>query len=99
MAFTIASALRWWSREQPIQLALSGDDEPCTFGELYHWSARVGRHLQDLGVKSGDRVSVVAANSMDYAVLAFGLMRIGAIAAPLSFRSTATEIRDSFDDL
>jgi len=99
MAFTIASALRWWSLEQPDQLALSVDDEPCTFGELYAWSARVGRYLQGLGVQPGDRVGVVAPNSMDYALLAFGLMRIGAIGAPLNFRSTATEIHDAFADL
>ena len=99
MAFTIASALRWWSRECPNQLALSVDDEPCTLGELHDWSGRVARRLLDLGVKPGDRVCAVAPNSMDYAVLAFGLMRTGAIAAPLSFRSTASEIHESLQDL
>lgn len=99
MSFTVLSALRWWSRECPEQLALSVDDEPVTFGELYRWSERVGSHLSDLGVRAGDRVSIVGVNSLDYAVLAFGLVQIGAIGAPLSFRSTAKELRDAWSDL
>jgi fatty-acyl-CoA synthase len=99
MAFTINRALRWWSLECPDQVALSFEDQTCSFGELYAWSARVGDHLTGLGVKPGDRISMVAANSLEYAILAFGAMRIGAIGAPLSMRSTATEIRDAFSDL
>jgi len=99
MAFTITSALRWWSKECPDQLALSVDDCACSFAELDSWSAHVAVYLQTLGVKPGDRVCMVGSNSMEYAVLAFGLMRAGAIGAPLSFRSTATEIRDALSDL
>lgn len=99
MGFNVLSALRWWSRECPKRTSLSVDDQPISFGELYDWSARVGAHLQRLGVQPGDRVSVVAVNSLEYAVLAFGLVHIGAIGAPLSFRSTASELRSAYDDL
>lgn len=98
MSFTIASALRWWSRECPDQLALSVDDEPCTFGELFAASSRIGDDLLRQGVSSGDRVCMIGSNSMPYALLAFGLMRIGAIGVPLSYRSTASELRGAFDD-
>lgn len=99
MIFTIARALYWWSRETPAQTALSFEDQPLSFAELYSWSGRVGDFLSKNGVRPGDRVAVVATNSMHYAVLAFALVRIGAIGAPLSFRSTASELKDWFTDL
>jgi fatty-acyl-CoA synthase len=99
MSFTITNALRWWSRECPDQLVMQVDGEPCTFAELYAWSGRVGEHLLQLGVNAGDRVCMVGFNSLEYAVVAFGLLRIGAIGAPLSFRSTDRELADAFGDL
>jgi fatty-acyl-CoA synthase len=95
MAFTITHALRWWVREFPDRVAISVDDRTLTYGELYAWSARVAAYLTDLGVKPRDRVAVVAVNSMEYAVVSVALVRIGAIVAPLSFRSTSREIAES----
>lgn len=98
MAFTIYSALKWWACECPNQTALSVEDQPITFAELWSWAGRTADYLAKLGVKPGDRVAAVAMNSLEYAVLAFGLMRAGALATPLSFRSTASEIADAFTD-
>ncbi|MBP7337114.1 class I adenylate-forming enzyme family protein [Niveispirillum sp.] len=99
MSFTVNSALGWWAREMPDQTALSVDGQPCTFRELQQWSLRVGEHLTDAGVRPGDRVCVIGTNSMNYAVLAFALAQIGAIGAPLSFRSTPSEIADALAEL
>lgn len=99
MNFTIASTLRWWSRDQGDALALSVDDRLLSFRELYDWSGRIGARLIELGVRPEDRICVVAMNSMEYAILAMGMMRIGAIAAPLNFRSTVSELRDWRADL
>src|SRR5690606_41647530 len=98
MAFTICSALRWWAGECPNQTALSVADEPLPFAELWSWAGRTADYLAKSGVRPGDRVAAVAMNSLEYAVLAFGLMRAGALATPLSFRSTAHEIADAFTD-
>src|SRR5262249_14070159 len=97
--FTIARALQWWARETPTQTALRFADQPVSFAELYSWSGRVAGLLLGHGVGAGDRVGMVATNSLHYAVLAFALVRIGAIGAPLSFRSTASELEDWFIDL
>jgi fatty-acyl-CoA synthase len=40
-------------------------------------------------------VAVIGTNSMEYAVLALALLRVGAVFTPLSFRSTAREILES----
>lgn len=95
--FTVARALKWWAREMPDAIALSVEDDPIGFGELYAWSGRVGRHLQELGVKSGDRLMMIGQNSMNYAVLILAAMRIGAIGAPVSFRATSFEIAEAIE--
>lgn len=99
MNFTIARALRFWSEEMPDQPALSYENRSVSFKELFAWAGRVAHDLHVRGVRPGDRVSMVATNSLDYAVLACGLIRLGAIGAPLSFRSTASELREWFDEL
>ncbi|NWG52994.1 MAG: AMP-binding protein [Hydrogenophilaceae bacterium] len=99
MPFTIKRALQWWARERADELALSVDGAPCTFAALYDWSARIGAFLQARGVRPGDRVSMVAMNSLSYAALIFGVMRIGAIGAPINFRSTPSEIAAAFEAL
>jgi fatty-acyl-CoA synthase len=99
MAFSVASALRWWARDCPDRVALSVDDETVTFGELYAWTSRIGARLLEMGVRGGDRIAIMGVNSMEFAVLEFGAMRIGAISTPLSFRSTARELRELLTEL
>lgn len=98
MSFTITSALRWWRCECPDELAWSVDDELLTYRELMDWSGRVGAFLQSRGVKPGDRVTMMARNTIEYAVLAIALVRIGAIGTPINFRSTARELAESCED-
>lgn len=99
MAFTVVSALRWWARECPERVALWVDGEPMSYADLSAASARVGAHLGALGVRTGDRIVTMASNSMEYAVLALGVVRIGAIFAPISTHSSAREIAQSLSAL
>jgi len=99
VSFTITSALAWWVRECPDRVAISVEDQDLSYKELYEWSARVARYLLDQGVMAGDRVAVISMNSMEYAVLEIAIVRIGAIVAPLSFRSAVPELRESFVNL
>jgi fatty-acyl-CoA synthase len=96
MAFTIERALKWWFRDKPEALAIYYDGETLTFAELEAWATRVSAWLEDEGVVPGDRVGMVAANSIEYAVLIIGTMLAGGIANPLSFRSSARDLRKSF---
>jgi fatty-acyl-CoA synthase len=94
MSFTFASALRWWARDLPDNVALSVDDDAVTYAQIYDWSARVGHHLIAEGVEPGDRVMMVGLNSLHYAVVILALARIGAVGTPLTFRSSAGEVRE-----
>lgn len=99
MAFTIERALRWWVRDKPDALAIYFDGEELSFSETFAWASRVSQWLKEEGVEKDDRVSIVAANSMEYAILLIGTMFAGAIGSPISFRSSARDLRKSLDVL
>ncbi|MCC2602390.1 class I adenylate-forming enzyme family protein [Sphingopyxis yananensis] len=98
MSFTVASALNWWAREIPDNVALSVDDDAVSYAQIHDWSARVGHHLLNNGVRSGDRVMIVSLNSLPYAVLILALAKIGAIGTPLTFRSSPLEIAEAIEN-
>ncbi len=53
----------------------------------------------ELDVGSGDRVSILAKNSITYIDLFYGLPKIGAIFAPFNWRLTASELTYMVNDL
>jgi fatty-acyl-CoA synthase len=64
-----------------------------TYAELNARANRVANLMsQRLGVRKGDRVSILAHNSVAYIDLFYGLAKIGAILAPLNWRLAAPEL-------
>lgn len=63
-----------------------------TYRELNERANRLANWLRGLGVTQGDRVSILAQNSIHTIDLLYGLGKIGAILAPLNWRLTAREL-------
>jgi len=63
-----------------------------TYRELNARANRAANWLRELGVEKGDRVAILAQNSVVYVDLLYGLAKIGAILAPLNWRLTAREL-------
>ncbi len=64
-----------------------------TFAQLNERANRAANFLQDkYNVQKGDRVSILAHNSVSYVDLLFGLGKIGGILAPLNWRLTSREL-------
>ena len=64
-----------------------------TYAELNARANRLANFMQGtLGVRKGDRVSMLAHNSIAYLDLFYGLAKIGAVFAPLNWRLTAREL-------
>jgi fatty-acyl-CoA synthase len=99
VSFTVTRAFKWWVREHPDRVALEYDGEEVSYAELYAWSSRVAGYLVESGVKPGDRISIFGTNSLEYAVLILGIMLLGGISAPLSFRSSVRELRRAMGTL
>ena len=75
--------------EQPDAVAIvtcPDDGAPATshtYGELELLSRRCAGALLDLGVDSGDLVSLQLPNSWEFPALVYGILRIGAVVNPL----------------
>jgi fatty-acyl-CoA synthase len=91
MAQTLISALQWWSRETPDNVALLVGDDAVTFAELDHWTAKIAAWLRQQGVQAGDRVGTVGNTSLAHCAVLIGSVRAGAIASPLSPRLSVRE--------
>ena len=64
-----------------------------TFVQLNERANCAANFLQDkYNVQKGDRVSILAHNSVSYVDLLFGLGKIGAVLAPLNWRLTSREL-------
>ncbi|HZD57578.1 MAG TPA: AMP-binding protein, partial [Anaerolineales bacterium] len=86
----------------PDRLALVELETGCrfTYAELNGRANRLANFLkEELGVQKGDRVSIIAKNSIVYIDLFYGLPKIGAIFAPFNWRLTARELTYVVNDL
>ena len=82
-------------------LLFIGDGAPqrYTYAELNARANRLANWLHDdLGIRKGDRVSMLAHNSMAYIDCFYGLAKLGAIFAPLNWRLAANELRYIIND-
>jgi fatty-acyl-CoA synthase len=71
-----------------------------TYAELNARANRLANFMHDrLGVGKGDRVSIIARNSVVFIDLFYGLPKIGAIFAPFNWRLTARELVYMINDL
>jgi fatty-acyl-CoA synthase len=95
---TISSAINWWGEDTPDQLALAFGADRVTYRQLRDWSERIAALLITKGVERGDRVSICAANSMEYCALIHGALRAGAIVSPLNMRYTRHELAELVED-
>lgn len=97
MAATISSALNWWARETPDQLALRVADHDICYAELDAWVDRIADQLLRSGLKHGDRIGTVGATSIAHCALLLGVIRAGGIASPVSARLTEREAFEFFE--
>jgi o-succinylbenzoate---CoA ligase len=78
----------------PEHVALVAGDERLSYAELDARARGAARRLAGLGVSRGDQVALVLEPSAEYVVLIHGLVKLGAVVAPLDPRLTGPE-RDS----
>ncbi|MBU1320437.1 MAG: o-succinylbenzoate--CoA ligase [candidate division Zixibacteria bacterium] len=74
------------AESSPDSLALVNENASLSYGELEERIHRCAIGLHDLGIETGDRIAVIAQNSVEYAILIFAAYRIGATLAPINTR-------------
>jgi o-succinylbenzoate---CoA ligase len=80
------AALNW-----PDAIALCDGDRNISYSELERLIIGQARRLKRLGIKSGDRIGILARNSVEYAALLFAASRLGASTVLLNLRYTPRE--------
>lgn len=86
--------IKHWATEQPDRTACCdmGLTKAWTYAELEGDVSAAAAHLVDQGVQAGDRVAVLARNSVYLVILQHALMRLGAIFVPLNWRLSPPEL-------
>jgi fatty-acyl-CoA synthase len=77
---------------QPDAVALRFEGRSTTWAELDDRVARFARVLHDRGVCYGDRVLIVMLNRPEYLETVLAINALGALAVPVNFRMTPTEV-------
>ena len=85
-----------WLRQRaaltPDRIALIGGDEAPTFAALDAQADAAAGRLASAGVGRGDRVALLAANSLDFVRAVHAVGRRGAVLLPLNVRLTPAEL-------
>lgn len=92
MPGTLIELAEWWATERADETAIVLGDDRVTYKELHEWANTVSDWLRGEGLEPGDRVTTLAANSIEWLVLSQALMYAGAIVAPLNPRFTQSEV-------
>ncbi|RCG28779.1 long-chain fatty acid--CoA ligase [Streptomyces diacarni] len=98
MTTSVAAVLAGTAAQRPDHSALIYESEHFTYGWLWEQARRCASVLRANGVRPGDRVAVLLADTPQFPVTYFGVLTAGAVAIPLNVMSTASEIEHVLTD-
>ncbi|MER6330370.1 long-chain fatty acid--CoA ligase [Streptomyces sp. NPDC001034] len=98
MTVSVAGVLADTAAQRPDHAALIYEGEHITYGRLWEQARRYAAVLRANGVRPGDRVAVLLADTPQFPVVYFGVLTVGAVAVPLNALSTAAEIEHVLTD-
>ncbi len=94
----VPELLRRTAKEHPDRPAMSFYGRQFTYGELDEMTDRFAAGLKGLGVKRGDRVSLLLPNTPHFLIAFFGVLRAGAIVVQTNPLYTARELENLYND-
>jgi fatty-acyl-CoA synthase len=88
----LAGIGRFWARWKPQQTAIRFAEHDTSWAELDRRTDDLAAGLRADGVGQGDRVAVLAGNSLAWCELTIAAWKLGAVIVPINTRFTATEV-------
>ena len=76
----------------PDRTAMVCEQRSRTFAEMQERVNRLANALQAMGVGKGDKISVMALNSMEYVEVYYAGAKLGAVFVPLNYRAKREEL-------
>ena len=95
---TLPELIRAHAAERGQKAALVFGDQWLSYAELDKGMDRVAAALQRDDIARGTAVAIVAAASLDYAVVFLGIIRAGCVAAPLQPSATSEQLAAMISD-
>ncbi|SDS81656.1 fatty-acyl-CoA synthase/long-chain acyl-CoA synthetase [Halopseudomonas litoralis] len=90
--------LRHWAEVSPDKPAVRYYGHDLSYAELHELSDRFAALLLDQGVQPGDRVAVFMPNCPQLHLVFYGILKAGAVHAPVSPMATPTELAYQLQD-
>lgn len=85
------SFLDYWARERPnCEFAVQGDRR-LTYGEALVAVNKLANAFISSGLKQGDRITLLARNSIEYVLLYYAASKSGVVPVPLNYRLAPPE--------
>jgi acyl-CoA synthetase (AMP-forming)/AMP-acid ligase II len=94
----LTAVIRLHAAERPDFIAMVDDTSRWTWREFDSLMDRCAAKLEREGVRKGEIVALLGNNSAVYAAMYFGIIRIGAVAAPLPTSATPTALAAMIKD-
>lgn len=94
----IGELIRRHAQAKADKVAFRDARSSLTYGRLAATTANLAGHLQDLGLKPGERVAIMVPNSVEWVESCFAIVRAGAVAVPISYEATVPEIAYRLED-
>lgn len=88
----LAGIGRFWARWQPHQTAIRFAEHDTSWLALDQRTDALAAGLQADGVSRGDRLALLAGNSLTWCELTIAAWKLGAVIVPVNTRFTATEV-------
>jgi len=77
----------------PENPAIIYEGKRISYEMLNQFVESLARHLQELGIRKGDKVAIMLANCPEFIISYFAALRLGAVAVTLNVMSTAYELQ------
>ena len=94
----LISMLKDTVKQHSDNIAIVLGEQRLSYTELDEASGRVANALRELKVKKGDRIAMLLPNSLEFAIIFFGIIKAGGIAVPLDTRYHIEELDYFFDN-
>ena len=69
-----------------VDLSRSGEPREYTHQNIDEMAMAVARGLDNLQLESGDKIAILAANSLEFLITYLGIMRAGMVAVPINHK-------------
>ncbi len=98
MHLALSSILREAAWRTPERVAAIEADVEYTYAELWDQALRRAGVLAGLGIGAGDRVALLAPNSVDFATAYYAILAVGAVVVPIPPMLVEAEIAELLED-